>query len=110
LAMARFCSADLRRPKHVLEALRLSLRDNRAYLWCLFAGLAKFHLGNEEEAVAWVRRSVEINRSFQAHISFWPPHWRGSGGSAKRDPKCRKDLQSFQSSRSPISRRSQTIS
>jgi tetratricopeptide (TPR) repeat protein len=49
---------------HVPEALRLSPRDNRAYLWCLFAGLAKFHLGNEEEAVAWVRRSVEINRSF----------------------------------------------
>jgi hypothetical protein len=86
---------------HVPEALCLSPRDNRAYFWCLFAGLAKFHLGNEEEAVAWVRRSVEINRSFQAHISFWPPHWRGSGGSAKRDPKCRKDLQSFQSSRSP---------
>jgi Flp pilus assembly protein TadD len=49
---------------HVQEALRLSPRDNRTYLWCLFAGLAKFHLGNEEEAVAWLRRSVEINRSF----------------------------------------------
>jgi hypothetical protein len=33
-------------------------------LWCQFAGLAKFHLGKEEEAVAWLRRSVEINRSF----------------------------------------------
>ena len=33
----------------MLEAPRLSLRDNRAYLWCLFAGLAKLHLGNEEE-------------------------------------------------------------
>ena len=33
----------------MLEALRLSLRDNRASLWCLFAGLAKLHLGNEEE-------------------------------------------------------------
>jgi TolB-like protein/Tfp pilus assembly protein PilF len=49
---------------HVQEALRLSPRDNRAYLWCLFAGLAKFHLNKEEEAVAWLRRSVEINRSF----------------------------------------------
>ena len=33
-------------------------------MWCLFAGLAKFHLGNEEEAAAWLRRSVEINRTF----------------------------------------------
>ena len=49
---------------HVQEALRLSPRDNRAYLWCLFAGLAKFHLGKEEEAVEWLRRSVDINRSF----------------------------------------------
>ena len=49
---------------HVQEALRLSPRDNRTYLWCLFAGLAKIHLGNEEEAVAWLRRSVEINRTF----------------------------------------------
>jgi tetratricopeptide (TPR) repeat protein len=49
---------------HVQEALGLSPRDTRAYLWCLFAGLAKFHLGKEGEAVAWLRRSVELNRSF----------------------------------------------
>ena len=49
---------------HVQEALRLSPRDMHVYLWCLFAGLAKFHLGNEEEAVAWLRRSIETNRSF----------------------------------------------
>ena len=29
----------------MLEALRLSLRDNRAYLWCLFAGLASWQRG-----------------------------------------------------------------
>jgi TolB-like protein len=49
---------------HVQEALRLSPRDTLAYLWCLFAGLAKFHLGKEEEAIAWLRRSVELNRNF----------------------------------------------
>ena len=49
---------------HVQEALRLSPRDTHVYLWCLFAGLAKFHLGKEEEAVAWLRRSIETNRSF----------------------------------------------
>jgi TolB-like protein/class 3 adenylate cyclase len=49
---------------HIWEALRLSPRDTRAYLWCLFAGLAKFNLGREEEAVAWLRRSIETNGNF----------------------------------------------
>jgi tetratricopeptide (TPR) repeat protein len=49
---------------HVQEALRLSPRDPHAYLWCMFAGLAKFQLGKEEEAIAWMRRSIDANRSF----------------------------------------------
>jgi tetratricopeptide (TPR) repeat protein len=49
---------------HVQEALRLSPRDTHAYLWCMFAGLAKFHLGKEEEAVAWLHRSTDANRKF----------------------------------------------
>ena len=49
---------------HIREALRLSPRDTFAPLWCYFAGAAKLRLGAEEEAVAWLRRSVEINRSF----------------------------------------------
>ena len=49
---------------HVLEALRLSPRDPHAYLWCMFAGLAKFQLGEVEEAIAWMRRSIDANRSF----------------------------------------------
>ena len=49
---------------HIQEALRLSPRDTHVYLWCMFAGLAKFHLGKEEEAVAWLRRSIEANRNF----------------------------------------------
>jgi TolB-like protein len=54
---------------HVQEALRLSPRDTRTYLWCLFAGLAQIHLGKEEEAVAWLRRSVDVNSSFpSAHF------------------------------------------
>jgi hypothetical protein len=36
---------------HLQEALRLSPRDVHVYLWCMFAGLAKLHLGKEEEAV-----------------------------------------------------------
>ena len=46
---------------HVQEALRLSPRDTYAYLWCFIAGAAKLRLGSEEEAVAWLRRSVETN-------------------------------------------------
>ena len=49
---------------HIEEALRLSPRDTHVHLWCLFAGVAKLHLAKEEEAVAWLRRSVEANRNF----------------------------------------------
>ena len=49
---------------HVREALRLSPRDTQVYLWCMFAGLAKCHLSEEEEAVGWLRRSVETKRNY----------------------------------------------
>jgi len=49
---------------HIQEALRLSPCDSHAYLWCMFAGLAAYHLGKEEEAVAWMRRSIEANRNY----------------------------------------------
>jgi TolB-like protein len=49
---------------HVNEALRLSPHDGRAWLWMLFASGAKLTLGADEEAVARLRRSIEINRTF----------------------------------------------
>jgi TolB-like protein/class 3 adenylate cyclase len=49
---------------HVLEALRLSPRDAHVYLWCMFAGAAKLYLGNEEDAIPWLQRSIEVNRNF----------------------------------------------
>jgi tetratricopeptide (TPR) repeat protein len=49
---------------HIQEALRLSPRDRDVYLWCMFAGLAKFQLGREEEAVVWLRRSIEADRNY----------------------------------------------
>ncbi len=49
---------------HIQEALRLSPRDQHVYLWCMFAGLAKFQLGRAEEAVVWLRRSIEANRTY----------------------------------------------
>ena len=48
---------------HVQEALRLSPRDPLVYLWCMYAGWAKLYLGEEEEALAWLRRSIETNRN-----------------------------------------------
>ena len=48
---------------HVLEALRLSPHDTLVYVWCTIAGMAKLWLGKEEEAVGWLRRSIETNRN-----------------------------------------------
>jgi len=54
---------------HVLESLRLSPHDTYAYLWMTVAGAAKHLLGRDEEAVAWLRRSIEANRNFRnAHL------------------------------------------
>jgi tetratricopeptide (TPR) repeat protein len=49
---------------HVSEALRLSPRDSFASVWLLMAGGAKLTLGADEEAVAWLRRSIELNRNW----------------------------------------------
>ncbi len=49
---------------HVLEALRLSPRDTAAFGWAGVAGSAKLFLGAEEAAVAWYRRSIEINGGY----------------------------------------------
>jgi TolB-like protein/class 3 adenylate cyclase len=45
----------------VNQALRLSPRDNFAFIWMLEAGAAKIHLGADEEAVVWLRRSIDAN-------------------------------------------------
>ena len=49
---------------HILEALRLSPRDVMAYHWISSVGTAKLHLGQDEEAVTWLRRANEANRNF----------------------------------------------
>jgi TolB-like protein/class 3 adenylate cyclase len=48
---------------HIVEALRLSPRDTRAFGTMHAAGYAKNHLGEWEQAVAWFRRSIEANRN-----------------------------------------------
>ena len=48
---------------HVLEALRLSPRDTWAYYWTYNAGVAKVALGLHDQALVWLRRTVEANRN-----------------------------------------------
>jgi tetratricopeptide (TPR) repeat protein len=56
---------------HIAEALRLSPRDTMAYTWMFYAGVAKTHLGSNEQAVAWFRRSIEAHRNFPlAHFAL----------------------------------------
>jgi tetratricopeptide (TPR) repeat protein len=50
--------------REVNEALRLSPRDNWAWLWMHFSGAAKMHLGADEDAVTWFRRAIELNPNF----------------------------------------------
>jgi TolB-like protein len=47
---------------HILEALRLSPRDTVAWHWMFIAGVAMTYLNRDEEAVGWLRRSVEMFR------------------------------------------------
>lgn len=49
---------------HVQEALRLSPRDPWVYTSLLIGGLAKTLLGRPEEAISWLRRSIESNRNY----------------------------------------------
>jgi TolB-like protein len=49
---------------HIREALRLSPQDPQAFVWSMFAGIAKFNLEKDEEALACLRRSIEFNRNY----------------------------------------------
>jgi TolB-like protein len=48
---------------HVHEALRLSPRDTGAFRWIMLVGIAKAQIGAYEEAVVWLRRSIDANRN-----------------------------------------------
>ncbi|WP_249164095.1 winged helix-turn-helix domain-containing protein [Bradyrhizobium jicamae] len=50
--------------EHIHEALRLSPRDTRAFLWFMIAGMAKLHGGSDLEALDWLRRSIEANPNY----------------------------------------------
>jgi TolB-like protein/Tfp pilus assembly protein PilF len=56
-----FAGRDEETEAHVLEALRISPRDSRAWTWMLFVGFANLYSGRDQEAVAWLNRSIELN-------------------------------------------------
>jgi TolB-like protein/class 3 adenylate cyclase/Flp pilus assembly protein TadD len=49
---------------HVNEAFRLSPTDAVAFIWTHIRGLARLHLGADEEAAAFFRRSVDASRNY----------------------------------------------
>jgi TolB-like protein/Flp pilus assembly protein TadD len=49
---------------HVDQAFRLSPSDAVGFIWTHIRGLAKLHLGADEEAVALFRRSVDSSRNY----------------------------------------------
>jgi TolB-like protein/class 3 adenylate cyclase/Tfp pilus assembly protein PilF len=49
---------------HVDQAFRLSPTDAVAFMWTHVRGLAKLHLGADDEAVAFFRRSVDASRNY----------------------------------------------
>ena len=51
---------------HINEAFRLSPRDTLAHIWMLWTGLGKSQLNVGIEAVAWMRRGLELNRNFSS--------------------------------------------
>jgi len=57
---------------HIQEALRLSPRDERAFLWFMIVGMAKLTTNADLEALDWLRRSIEANPNFalsQFHLA-----------------------------------------
>ena len=52
---------------HVIEALRISPRDNFAFWWMNWAGFAKMRLDEFADAATWFRRAIENNRNYS-----WP--------------------------------------
>jgi hypothetical protein len=54
----------------------------------MLAGWAKIHLGREEEAVAWLRRSIETNRNFPMSHFFLA----AALAHLKRPPEARSEV------------------
>jgi TolB-like protein len=56
---------------YVMEAFRLSPRDNRAFTWMNTAGVAQSYLAADEAAAHWFKRSIETNRNVAPFVHFY---------------------------------------
>jgi TolB-like protein len=56
---------------YVMEAFRLSPRDNRAFSWMNTAGVAQSYLAADEAAAYWFKRSIETNRNVTPFVHFY---------------------------------------
>ena len=48
----------------IAKAFQRSPKDTFAFVWCYIAGTAKLSLGRTHDAVAWLARSIELNRAY----------------------------------------------
>ncbi|MFK4581169.1 winged helix-turn-helix domain-containing protein [Bradyrhizobium ottawaense] len=55
----------------IMNAFRLSPRDNRASSWMNTAGIAQSYLAADEAAANWFKRSIETNRNVAAFVHFY---------------------------------------
>ena len=49
---------------HIAEAFRISPSDGAAFLWKNIQGMAKLHLGQDEEAAELFRQSIDASRNY----------------------------------------------
>ncbi|WOH54562.1 winged helix-turn-helix domain-containing tetratricopeptide repeat protein [Bradyrhizobium sp. sBnM-33] len=56
---------------HIMQAFRLSPRDNRAFTWMINAGVAQSYLAADEAAVDWFKRAIETNRNVAAFVHVY---------------------------------------
>jgi TolB-like protein/Flp pilus assembly protein TadD len=55
----------------VMQAFRLSPRDNRAFTWLINAGVAQSYLAADEAAVYWFTQAIETNRNVAAFVHIY---------------------------------------
>ena len=86
---------------HVDQAFRLSPNDAVGFMWTHIRGLAKLHLGADEEAVALFRRSVDASRNYPLSHFYMAAALANSAASMRRKPKLKLGGRSRHTTRSP---------
>jgi TolB-like protein len=56
---------------YIMQAFRLSPRDNRAFTWMINAGVAQSYLATDEAAAYWFKRAIETNRNVAAFVHIY---------------------------------------